>query len=179
MDKSTAFRISVQPYVEKAKMSGIKFTDEEIGRYITTALRSSCEIVRDYARTHHKFRNHTGKLQKGIKYDVSKGTRSRNISSWYGKVGYVRAYDRPEYAKWQMYGTGLYGEHETSVVPRFAKYLKFQGINPPYTGKWYSLKSARGIKGDNYIRNALVKMKKQINTIFETELQNLIMSKQK
>ena len=36
-------KLSVKPYIDRAKLSDITLTDEEIGRYIKAALRSSCK----------------------------------------------------------------------------------------------------------------------------------------
>lgn len=170
-------KLSVKPYIDRAKLSDITLTDEEIGRYIKAALRSSCMLIRDYAKTHHNYRDHSGKLTQGIKYEVYHGTRSKNKDNWYGSVGYIRNDARPEYAKWQLYGTGQYGVHKTDVVPRRAPFLHFMGINPPFTGRWFRLKSARGIKGEDYIKNAYVKNKAKIDAIFEDALQTMLATK--
>ena len=53
-------KLSVKPYIDRAKLSDITLTSEEIGRYLKYALRSSCKLIRDYARTHHNYKDVTG-----------------------------------------------------------------------------------------------------------------------
>ena len=174
---SGTIRLSVKPYIDRAKLSDITLTDEEIGQWVKAALRSSCKLLRDYARTHHRYKDVTGTLTKGIRYNVSDGTRSKNVQNWYGKVGYVNADARPEYAKWQLYGTGLYGAHRTEVVPKSASFLRFKGTHGQWKNRWFSLRSARGIKGQDYLRNALVKNRAKIDEIFEETLQMMLKNK--
>lgn len=168
---TTVEKISVKPYIKRAKLSGI-FTDAEIGRYIVTALRSACELIRDYAREHHRYEDHTGKLTQGIKYNVSKGTRAKNMSLWTGKVGYIDKNSTPHYAKYQIGGTKAHG-------PRHSKYLRFVGIKAPWTGRVFFKKWVRGIKRDSYIRNAYAQNKEEIRNIFEETLEDMIYEKRK
>lgn len=174
---SGTIRLSVKPYIDRAKLSDITLSNEEIGRWVKTALRSSCKLLRDYARTHHRYKDVTGRLTKGIRYNVSDGTRSKNVQNWYGKVGYVNADARPEYAKWQLYGTGRYGAHGTDVVPKRASFLHFKGTHGQWKNRWFYLRSARGIKGQDYLRNALVKNRAKIDEIFEETLQMMLKHK--
>lgn len=171
-------KLSVKPYIDRAKLSDITLTNEEIGRYIKAALRSSCKLMRDYARTHHKYKDITGKLTQGIRYDVYSGTRSKNVSNWYGSVGYVRDEARPEYAKWQLYGTGLYSPEGAHMIrPKSASFLRYKGEQGKYRNKWITKHATEGIKGQDYIRNAYIKNKIKIEEIFENALQLLIKTK--
>ena len=179
-------RLSVKPYIDRAKLSDITLTNEEIGRYLIAALRSSCKLIRDYARTHHRYKDITGKLTNGIRYDVYSGTRSKNISTWYGSVGYVRNEARPEYAKWQLYGTGLYSPSGAHMIrPKSASFLRYRGIHGDYRDKWITVSEnsktskgyVRGIQGEDYIRNAYIKNKVEIDKRFEDALQLLIRTK--
>lgn len=173
-------RLYAKPYIERAKLSDKLLSDEEIGRYIKAALRSSCELVRDYAKTHHRYRDVSGELTNGIKYSVSRGTRSKNMEKWYGKVGYIKKGERPEYAKWQLYGTGMFGKFKRPIEPKYGKkYLHFEneGKNSKYADSWFKLRQSEGIKGQDYLRNALVKNRAKINMIFEKGLEMLIKHK--
>lgn len=170
-------RLPVKPFIDSAKLSDITLTNEEIGQYIKAALRSSCKLIRDYARTHHRYKNVTGNLTRGIKYDTYAGTRSKNMQNWYGRVGYIDNTARPYYAQWQLYGTGLYGEYKHPVVPRQAPFLQFKGIHSPFTGRWFRLPNTRGIKGQDYLRNAYIKNKIKIAEIFENTLYVMLKAK--
>ena len=174
------FRLSVKPYIDRAKLSDITLTSEEIGRYIKAALRSSCKLIRDYARTHHKYRDNSGRLTRGIKYDVYSGTRSKNQETWYGSVGYIDASARPEYAKWQLYGTGLYSPEGAHMIrPKSASFLRYKGENGQYRNKWITTHATEGIKGQDYLRNAYIKNKVKIDNIFEYYLQLLLKTKRR
>ena len=121
-------KLSVKPYIDRAKLSDITLTSEEIGRYLKYALRSSCKLIRDYARTHHRYKDVTGKLTSGIRYNVYSGTRSKDMETWYGSVGYLYDDARPEYAKWQLYGTGLYSPKGAHMIrPKSASFLRYKG----------------------------------------------------
>lgn len=171
-------RLYAKPYIERAKLSDKLLSDEEIGRYIKAALRSSCELVRDYAKTHHRYRDISENLTNSIKYSVSLGTRSKNMEKWYGKVGYIKKGERPEYAKWQLYGTGLYNKEKPHYIrPRYKKVMHFMGERGKYEDKYFYLRQSEGIKGQDYLRNALVKNRAKINMIFEKGLEMLIKHK--
>lgn len=170
-------RLSVKPYIDRAKLSDITLSNEEIGQWVKAALRSSCKLLRDYARTHHRYKDYTGKLTSGIRYNVSDGTRSKNVQNWYGKVGYVDARSRPEYAQYQLYGTGRYGAYKTEVKPQSAPFLHFKGKRGIYKDHWFILRQTRGIKGQDYLRNALVKNRAKIDEIFEETLQMMLKHK--
>jgi len=180
-------KLSVKPYIDRAKLSDITLTSEEIGRYLKYALRSSCKLIRDYARTHHNYKDVTGKLTSGIRYNVYSGTRSKDMETWYGSVGYIYDDARPEYAKWQLYGTGRYGVHKTDIVPQNAPFLRYRGIHGDYRDKWITVSKnpkngqgyIKGIQGEDYIRNAYIKNKVEIDRIFEDALQSLIKHKMK
>lgn len=180
-------KLSVKPYIDRAKLSDITLTSEEIGRYLKAALRSSCKLLRDYARTHHNYKDVTGKLTSGIRYNVYSGTRSKDMETWYGSVGYIYDDARPDYAKWQLYGTGLYGAYGKEIVPKPASFFRYRGIHGDYRDKWITVSSnpkngqgyIRGIQGEDYIRNAYIKNKVKIDNIFEDKLQLLIRTKMK
>ena len=182
-------KLSVKPYIDRAKLSDITLTSEEIGRYLKAALRSSCKLIRDYARTHHNYKDVTGKLTSGIRYNVYSGTRSKDMETWYGSVGYTNSEARPDYAKWQLYGTGLYspdGAHK--IRPKSASFFRYRGIHGDYRDKWITISGkskdpnkgyVRGIQGEDYITNAYIKNKVKIDEIFEYHLQLLLRTKMK
>ena len=173
-------KLSVKPYIDRAKLSDITLTSEEIGRYLKYALRSSCKLIRDYAKTHHRYKDITGKLTSGIRYNVYSGTRSKNQETWYGSVGYTNSEARPEYAKWQLYGTGLYSPEGAHMIrPKSASFLRYKGEHGQYRNKWITAHATEGIKGQDYLRNAYIKNKVEIDRIFEDALQSLIKHKMK
>lgn len=180
-------KLSVKPYIDRAKLSDITLTSEEIGRYLKYALRSSCKLIRDYAKTHHNYKDVTGKLTSGIRYNVYSGTRSKDMETWYGSVGYIYDDARPDYAKWQLYGTGRYGVHKTDIVPQNAPFLRYRGIHGDYRDKWITVSKnpkkgqgyIKGIQGEDYIRNAYIKNKVKIDNIFEDKLQLLLKTKRR
>ncbi len=173
-------KLSVKPYIDRAKLSDITLTNEEIGRYLKAALRSSCKLIRDYARTHHRYKDVTGKLTQGIRYNVYSGTRSKNQETWYGSVGYVNDAARPDYAKWQLYGTGLYSPEGAHIIrPKSASFLRYKGENGQYRNRWITTHSTEGIKGQDYLRNAYIKNKVKIDNTFEYYLQLLLKTKRR
>lgn len=173
-------KLSVKPYIDRAKLSDITLTNEEIGRYLKAALRSSCKSIRDYARTHHRYKDVTGKLTREIRYDVYSGTRSKNQETWYGSVGYTNSEARPDYAKWQLYGTGLYSPEGAHMIrPKSASFLRYKGENGQYRNKWITTHATEGIKGQDYLRNAYIKNKVKIDNIFEYYLQLLLKTKRR
>lgn len=173
-------KLSVKPYIDRAKLSDITLTNEEIGRYLKNALRSSCKLMRDYAKTHHRYKDVTGKLTSGIRYNVSSGTRSKNQETWYGSVGYTNSEARPDYAKWQLYGTGLYSPEGAHMIrPKSASFLRYKGEHGQYRNKWITTHATEGIKGQDYLRNAYIKNKVKIDNIFEYYLQLLLKTKRR
>jgi adenylate cyclase len=123
---SGTIRLSVKPYIDRAKLSDITLSKEEIGRWVKTALRSSCKLLRDYARTHHRYKDITGRLTKGIRYNVSDGTRSKNVQNWYGKVGYVDALTDDDEAVRRTYLRGP--NYDSLAYAIYSMYAKNNGI---------------------------------------------------
>lgn len=160
-------RFSAKPHVQRAVASG-KYTDLQLRRRLRAALRESCMLLRDYAKSHHYFESHSGALERGIRFDIHDGTRSKDVMRWQGKVGYIDKSERERlfYADYQRFGTGLYGIHHQLIRPKYAKFLKFMGKRTGYKGRWFTLRASRGIKGDDYIANAFYKNKAKIDLIF-------------
>lgn len=57
----------------------------------------------------------------------------------------------PKHAVWVHDGTGIYGPHRSPIVPRRAKYLKFE-----YKGRIWRLKSVRGQRAQPFLTDAFL-----------------------
>ena len=50
-----------------------------IEAFIRKSLKESCERIRNYARSHHRFKSRTGRLERAIKYRIARNAMSGTI----------------------------------------------------------------------------------------------------
>jgi len=71
----------------------------------------------------------------------------------------------PVYAKWVHDGTGIYGPKGTPIVPRRAKFMRFQ-----IDGKWFAKTSVLGQKPQPYLKEAVEEVERSFVPVKLAEL---------
>jgi hypothetical protein len=111
-------------------------------------LKSTMSALDDYGRqiTYYAKKNapvDRGEFRSGLDYTVN--------NSGELKLVWNRPASRPrQLLDWILYGTGIYGPRHTPVVPKRAKFLVFKTKD----GRWHKKKSVRGMKPDNFVKEA-------------------------
>lgn len=73
--------------------------------------------------------------------------------------------DRPKYAKWVHDGTGIYGPRGTPIVPRKARFMRFQ-----IDGKWFAKSSVLGQHPQPYLKEAVEEVERSYVPVKLAEL---------
>lgn len=137
----------------------------DIQSQIRYALQSAGQRLVNYAKTHHRYEDRTGKLTKSFRYNLVKEN---------GKYVAVRIYqDENEafYGRYQIGGTGIYaGKPEINLN----KNGKFRGYFWQRQNRWVRNPLVRGIPGDNILGNAIDRNKLYIQRDFRDRLEKVV-----
>jgi len=101
-----------------------------------------------------------GKAKEYAPVDKSTLRKSilREFDSDTGKVG-----SNLEYAKYQEFGTGIYGPKGTPIVPKRAKMLAWKSKS----GQWIFARSVSGVRPKMFLFNSLAYLKKNIKQVLD------------
>ena len=173
--------INVDTYVPGGKRNlrkNFNLTKEDIDKYIRKCLKESCILIRKYARTHNNYEDNTERqraegykgLTRAIKYQVLDMAKRRSVRTGerYKAKVYIDEKVAP-YAQYQVYGTKSHGAVFAKRL-RFFDYRagKFEGKFPAIYREW-----VRGIKADDFLRNAYAINRIKVRQIFEQGLEDL------
>lgn len=146
----------------------LTLSQANVGEFVKACLHDACELVRNYARTHHRYEDnparqaregHVG-LTRAIQFEVLNRKRAE-----YGYVGRVFINEKKApYGKYQLEGTKAHG-------PVRAPKLKF--FSDRY-GKWISAFRVAGIVKDDFLGNALKNNRLEIEHIFERKFEEWV-----
>jgi hypothetical protein len=116
-----------------------------ISKHLRVATANSAEQIALEAKRNHRFISRTGTAENSISSENIAGTTS------------ARAYIpvNVSHAIYQHEGTGIYGQKGTPIKPKSGKFLKFLGKN----GTYVYARSVKGIKKDQYLYKAAIKLK--------------------
>lgn len=160
---SRTYTVSID---ESGLKSDITISQKSVDKYIHNCLRESCELVSEYAKSHHDFERRTGRLERAIKFMVIDRL----------KTGIVEI--DPEianYGKFVHEPTGRFGpKHEDyPIFPVRAKALFFFSRR---LGRmtFAAMTMHPGSPGDPFLYEALDKNKQNIDDIFAKGLRRLI-----
>jgi hypothetical protein len=166
MDKT----ISVS--LDSSKVStDIKIKQDNVDKYIVTCLRESCKLIKNYAKTHHRFSSRTGKLERAIKYMVIARLKQGKVYVDESMTRVDPKYGNYSYAKFEMSGTGIHpgGNGEYSIYPRYKKALKF------FDGRIVNhVNHHPGSRADKFLDRAVRNTKLEVKYIFNEGLHQLI-----
>lgn len=178
-------RVSIT--IESSKLaSDIRIKQENVDRYVKTCLHKSCELIRDYAKQHHSYKDRTHDLTKAIRYKVISDVKNPygivyidpNIASKDSKYSQPN-YDAIHYGQFVSMGTGLWGKsHKTySIYPRYKKALSFIDRKTKKRVTVRYVKAHPGSKGSRFLENARKNTRLEVKYIWEQELKELINGK--
>jgi len=68
-----------------------------------------------------------------------------------------------EYAKYQEFGTGIYGPKGSPIVPKRAKMLAWQGKS----GQWFRARSVKGSKPVKFLQGGLEYLKQNMDKVLD------------
>jgi HK97 gp10 family phage protein len=102
---------------------------------------------------------------------VDKSTLRKSIlresSAEQGRVG-----SNIPYAKYQEFGTGIYGPTGSPIFPKIAKMLAWKGKD----GTWIRARSVSGVKPRKFLQGAVDYLKQNINQVYEIATRMIIKS---
>lgn len=165
LSASTKDRMTVSLSASKLK-TDLKISQKSVDNYIVNCLHDSCVLMRKYAKNHHHFKNHTGRLERAIKFKV---IRDLKVGGLYidSKVA--------SYGKFVVNGTGKWGNGEYDIPKYYVKGKKL-AFFWERLGKFVILSHVKhpGSKGDRVLKNAMDRNREAINYIFRQGLHKLI-----
>lgn len=91
----------------------------------------------------------------------------REVTADFGKVG-----SNIPYAKYQEFGTGVYGPKGSPIVPKRAKFLAWQSKG----GQWIRARSVAGVKPRHFLQGGLDELRKNIKQVMEIATRTIIKS---
>ena len=142
-----------------------RINKKQITAFVEKSLKESCEMLRQYASTHHDFESKTGRLERAIKFRTAKQLNEI--------VLYVDEQEVP-YAKYVMLGTGLWGRKRRryEIRPKNKEALAFFWNR---IGSFVRFKKVMhtGSPPDNFLQEALDDNMPRIKEIFERSLKRL------
>lgn len=137
---------------------------EDIDRYINKSLTSSCRVIRDYARKHHRYEDNPARQKREGHIGLTRAIHFRVIDKIKRGEVYIDEDEAP-YGKYQVEGT------KSPIRPVRAKRLSF--FSDRY-GKWYNLMEVKGIPKDDFIHNAYKENRGKVRSIFRDYLRRLL-----
>lgn len=159
-------KIEITPSSNITNILTLKQAD--VDRYVKACLHDACELVRDYARTHHEYEDNPARQAREGHIGLTRAIQFRVLprkSAEYGYIGrvYINENIAP-YGKYQLYGTKAHGPKHTSKLRFFSDRY----------GKWVSAFRVAGIIKDDFLGKALENNRLEIEYIFKTKLEELI-----
>lgn len=152
--------------------SDINIKQEQVDRYIKTCLHRSCEVIRDYAKSHHGFKNHTGRLERAIRYKVISDVKNPYGVVYIDPKIAVNKKDDEAYGKFVTHGTGLFNpENRHWIYPRKKKCLSWLDRS---TMKYTHYSKVKGSPADKFLENARTNTELEVKYIWEEALKELI-----
>ena len=153
-------KIEITPSSNLSKTNILTLTQAQVDRYVKSCLHDACELVRDYARTHHRYEDNPARQAREGHIGLTRAIQFRVLSrksAEYGYVGkvFINEKEAP-YGKYQLYGTKRHG-------PKYAPALRF--FSDRY-GKWVRKLEVKGIKKDDFLGKALEANRLKIELIF-------------
>lgn len=160
---------SINQILSKALKSDIH--KSIVSRYVNTCLRESCELLVNYARHNHKYRDDTGKLSNAISFFVNKREpiEGRSADIFINTDGSKPTDNNSSiapYGNYQLYGTGIYGPNHRMIRPVNGSLLHWRTKNMKFFhpkmrihGRYLSedewvKEEVKGIKPDNFLYKA-------------------------
>ena len=98
---------------------------------------------------------------------IRTGNLRRMIEMTYKPIA-VTIYPKSGYAYFVHFGTGLYGDRKTMIVPKRAKVLAFKA-----GGKMIFTKAVRGQKPNPFVERTADQVGPKINRVFDNLLKNI------
>lgn len=164
---SEGLHIDIRRYIPEASkelLSGL--SKEDVDKYIRRSLQKSCRLIRDYARTHHRYENDTGRLTRAIRYKLldraKKGVTAKGER--YKAEVYLDEKEAP-YGVYQHEGT------DSPIKPVHKSRLVF--FSRRY-GRKVVVMQVRGLVKDQFLYRARKNTRLEVLAIFEEELRGLI-----
>jgi len=105
----------------------------------------------------------TAKQEAPVRNNILRGSITRSIlSDFEGKIG-----TNVEYAKYQEFGTGIYGPKKRMIVPKRAAFLVFKNKS----GKLIFAKKVRGTKPKKFMQKGLQSVQDRLDDIKQVGFQ--------
>ena len=162
--------------IESSKLKAdINIKQEQVDKYIKSCLHDSCEIIKQYAKEHHSFKNKSGRLERAIRYRVIDRLKE-GIIYIDPKIAVTDAkYDSVPYGQFVAQGTGIWGKRHAKypIYPRYKKALSFIDRR---TSELITVKSVMhpGSKASRFLENARKNTNLEVKYIWEQGLRRLI-----
>ena len=93
-----------------------------IEAFIRNSLKESCERIRNYARSHHRFKSRTGRLERAIKYRIARNAMSGTIYVDESTAVHIEHGHKYYYADYVDKGTSphiIYGRYSPKKLLHF------------------------------------------------------------
>lgn len=162
--------------IESSKLKAdISIKQEQVDKYIKSCLHDSCQIIKQYAKEHHSFKNHSGNLERAIKFRVIDRLKEGIIYIDPKVAKTDSKYDSKPYGQFVTQGTGIWGEHHAwyPIYPRYKKAISYIDRK---TGDYITRKMVwhPGSKASNFLQNAKKNTELEVKYIWEQGLKRLI-----
>jgi len=152
------------PYGKRNIGKLFNISKEEITRYINKSLNESCRLIRDYARTHHRYEDNPARQSREGYVGLTRAIHFRVIDKIKRGEVYINEKEAP-YGKYQLEGT------RSPITPKRAKYLSF--FSDRY-GKWFRKMKVKGITKDDFLHEAYSANRFKVREIFRDYLGRLL-----
>lgn len=97
------------------------------------------------------------KQKAPVRHNILRGSITRSLlGPFEGTIG-----TNVEYAKYQEFGTGIYGPKKQMITPKRGRFLVFKGG----TGKMIFARQVRGSKPHHFMKKGLLAVQTQLNYI--------------
>lgn len=164
---SEELRIDIRNYIPKSSrelLAGL--SKEVIDKYIRKSLQRSCRMIRDYARTHHRYEDDTGRLTRAIRYRLIDRAKK-------GIMAKGERYKAEVYLDEKEAPYGIY-QHEGTESPIRAKHGSRLVFFSRRYGKKIAVMQVRGLVKDQFLYRARQNTRSDVLAIFQEELRGLI-----
>lgn len=99
----------------------------------------------------------TAKQQAPVQSNLLRGSITRSIiSPFEGTIG-----SNVEYAKYQEFGTGIYGPRHAMIFPKRGRFMVFKGKS----GKMVFARQTRGVRPKHFMKKGLLAVQAQLSYI--------------
>lgn len=157
-------RLDVDVNVPRIATKQYKLSQKDVDRYIKKSLNESCRLIRDYARTHHRYEDDLERAKAKNLIGLTRAIMFKpvKLGERVGKV-YIDEKEAP-YAKYQVRGTKAHSVEPPKVMKWFSNRY----------GKWFRRHKVRGIVKDSFIKKAYINTKLDVKDIFRINLRRLL-----